>query len=104
MNLRGGSEVFLKENCLKMGCSTNNWQSFRYSKNNMSQLQRRGGRGHQRFKMSQLKMSQSCLRGGRVKPIETMSLNLQFFFLGGFPNCKLSLWKKFVESSRDQFK
>ena len=35
--------------------------------------------------MSQFEMSQLGLRGGRVKPIETMSLNLQFFFIGGFP-------------------
>ena len=35
--------------------------------------------------MSQLKMSQLGFRGGRVKLIETMSQNLQFFFLAGFP-------------------
>ena len=38
-----------------------------------------------RLKMSQLKMSQLGLRGGRVKLIETMSQNLQFYFLEGFP-------------------
>ena len=51
----------------------------------MSQLQRRGGRGQQQLKMSQLKLSQLTLRGGRVKSIETMSQNMQFFFFGGFP-------------------
>ena len=44
-----------------------------------------GGRGQIRLKMSQLKMSQLGLRGGRVKLIETMSQNLQFFFFEGFP-------------------
>ena len=57
-----------------------------------------GGRGHQRLKMSQLKMSQLGLRGGRVKSIETLSQNMQFFFSGGFPksyligNCQLCLF------------
>ena len=44
-----------------------------------------GGRGQQQLKMSQLKLSQLTLRGGRVKSIETMSQNMQFFFFGGFP-------------------
>ena len=44
-----------------------------------------GGRGQQKIKMSQLKLSQLGLRGGRVKSIETMSQNMQFFFFGGFP-------------------
>ena len=44
-----------------------------------------GGRGKKRLEMSQLNMSQLGLRGGRVKLIETMSQNLQFFFLAGFP-------------------
>ena len=35
--------------------------------------------------MSQFKLSQLTLRGGRVKSIETMSQNMQFFFFGGFP-------------------
>ena len=51
----------------------------------MSQLQKAGGRGQQQLKMSQLKLSQLGLRGGRVKSIETMSQNMQFFFSGGFP-------------------
>ena len=39
-----------------------------------------GGRGKKRLEMSQLNMSQLGLKGGRVKLIETMSQNLQFFF------------------------
>ena len=50
-----------------------------------------GGRGQIRLKMSQLKMSQLGLRGGRVKLIETMSQNLQFFFLEGFPKSLVEL-------------
>ena len=38
------------------------------------------GRGKKRLKMSQLKMSQLGLRRERVKLIETVSQNLQFFF------------------------
>ena len=44
-----------------------------------------GGRGKKRLEMSQLNMSQLGLKGGRVKLIETMSQNLQFFFFEGFP-------------------
>ena len=39
-----------------------------------------GGRGKKRLEMSHLNMSQLGFRGGRVKLIETMSQNLQFFF------------------------
>ena len=53
--------------------------------NNYVSIAMSGGRGQIRLKMSQLKMSQLGLRGGRVKLIETMSQNLQFFFLAGFP-------------------
>ena len=48
-----------------------------------------GGRGQQQLKMSQLKLSQLGLRGGRVKSIETMSQNMQFFFSGGFPKTNI---------------
>ena len=44
------------------------------------------GRGQIGLRRSQLKMSQLGLRGGRVKLIETMPQNLQFYFLEGFPN------------------
>ena len=57
---------------------------FIFEKNYVS-IAMSGGRGQIRLKMSQLKMSQLGLRGGREKLIETMSLNLQFFFLAGFP-------------------
>ena len=40
-----------------------------------------GGRGQIRLKMSQL-----GFRGRRVKLFETMSQNLQFYFLEGFPD------------------
>ena len=53
---------------------------FIFPKNNVS-IAMTGGRGQIRLKMSQLKMSQLGLRGGRVKLIETMSQNLQFYFL-----------------------
>ena len=55
-------------------------------KKNYVSIAMTGGRGQIRLKRSQLKMSQLGLRGGRVKLIETMSQNLQFFFFEGFPN------------------
>ena len=58
---------------------------FIFEKNYVSIAMSRG-RGQIRLKMSQLKMSQLGLRGGRVKLIETMSQNLQFYFLEGFPD------------------
>ena len=58
---------------------------FIFEKNYVS-IAMSGGRGQIRLKMSQLKMSQLGLRGGRVKLIETMSQNLQFYFLEGFPD------------------
>ena len=63
---------------------------FIFEKNYVS-IAMSGGRGQIRLKMSQLKMSQLGLRGGRVKLIETMSQNLQFFFLAGFPNQEAKL-------------
>ena len=57
---------------------------FIFQKNYVS-IAMSGGRGQIRLKMSQFKRSQLGLRGGKVKLIETMSQNLQFYFLEGFP-------------------
>ena len=67
---------------------------FIFEKNYVS-IAMSGGRGQIRLKMSQLKMSQLGLRGGRVKLIETMSQNLQFYFLEGFPRDH-SLYRKYL--------
>ena len=66
MNLRGVLEGFFKENCLKMGCSPKNWQSFKYFKKIMSQLQR-GGEGSTKFQNVSIKDVSIMLKGGTGK-------------------------------------
>ena len=45
-----------------------------------------GGEGSTRTKIVSIKIVSIGLKGGRVKSIETLSQNMQFFFFGGFPN------------------
>ena len=63
MNFRGGFEVFLKENCPKMGCSPKNWQSSKLICLNCKE----GGEGSTKIQNVSIKDVSIMLKGGTGK-------------------------------------
>ena len=76
--LEGGSFSFLKK-LPQIKLILRNWEILVHIEKIICLNCKDGGRGQQELKLSQLKLSQLGLRGGRVKSIETLSQNMQFF-------------------------